>query len=272
MHIPTVLTSLPTWPAAAPPTTTTAITASSTLPCNGHPSLCARQYSNISFIGTHNSAFVGSLHDPRVNQQLSMTAQLDAGIRFLQAQTHVLEPLGQVKMCHTHCYIKDAGSLESYLTTVRTWMEAKGHEREVITLLLVNGDGADVSKFGEVFETTGLAKFAFTPATSSQKLDMQAWPTLGSMIDAGTRLVVFLDARADTLSVPYILDEVRYPPSPLPTLPKLTRKTVHLSLRDPLPLHHLLRARPPRPRHGGGEDVPHEPLRRRRVPWDCYAG
>ena len=50
--------------------------------CNGYADLCSRQYSNITTIGTHDSAFVGEL--PQDNQDISVTAQLDAGIRFLQ--------------------------------------------------------------------------------------------------------------------------------------------------------------------------------------------
>lgn len=53
--------------------------------CNGNAALCDRLYSNISLIGTHDSAFVGDL--PTENQDLSVTDQLNAGIRFLQAQT-----------------------------------------------------------------------------------------------------------------------------------------------------------------------------------------
>jgi hypothetical protein len=33
------------------------------------------------------------------------------------------------------------------------------------------------------------------------------WPTLGSMIDSGKRVVVFMDAGADQATVPFILDE-----------------------------------------------------------------
>src|ERR1700712_480317 len=52
------------------------------LPCNGETSLCNRKYSNVSFIGAHDSAFVGPL--PTQNQDLSVTAQLNGGLRFLQ--------------------------------------------------------------------------------------------------------------------------------------------------------------------------------------------
>lgn len=53
--------------------------------CNGHDELCRRKYSDITFIGTHNSAFVGQL--PVHNHYISVAEQLDLGVRFLQAQT-----------------------------------------------------------------------------------------------------------------------------------------------------------------------------------------
>jgi hypothetical protein len=54
--------------------------------CNGNAALCSRQYPDVSQIGTHDSAFVGSL--PTDNQAVDVTGQLNAGIRFLQAQVY----------------------------------------------------------------------------------------------------------------------------------------------------------------------------------------
>jgi hypothetical protein len=51
--------------------------------CNGHDKLCGRKYSDITMVGSHNSAFVGPL--PQQNQFLSVTDQLNLGVRFLQA-------------------------------------------------------------------------------------------------------------------------------------------------------------------------------------------
>ena len=53
--------------------------------CNGHDELCGRRYSDVTLIGSHNSAFVGD--SPAHNQYVSVTRQLDLGVRFLQAQT-----------------------------------------------------------------------------------------------------------------------------------------------------------------------------------------
>ncbi len=86
--------------------------------CNGNAALCSRAYSSVTQIGTHDSAFVGVL--PTENQQKSVSEQLDAGIRFLQAQTHVLD--GSLQLCHTSCDLLNAGPLTDYLSTIKTWM------------------------------------------------------------------------------------------------------------------------------------------------------
>ena len=170
--------------------------------CNGYAELCSRQYSNVTTVGTHDSAFVGDL--PQDNQDVSVTAQLDAGIRFLQAQSHK-NLLGTLDLCHTSCIEEDAGSVESYLSTVKTWLDA--NPNEVLTILLVNGDNVPVSMFDAAYTSSGLKSYAYIPPISPIAID--AWPTLQELITAGTRLIAFLDAGANA-SVPYILDEFTY--------------------------------------------------------------
>ena len=82
---------------------------SSDVACNGNAALCSRLYSNVTQVGSHDSAFVGIL--PTDNQLVSVTTQLDDGIRFLQAQTHVKDDV--LELCHTSCTELDAGPLTS---------------------------------------------------------------------------------------------------------------------------------------------------------------
>ena len=151
--------------------------------CNGNAALCSRKYSNVTQIGTHDSAFVGSL--PTDNQGVSVTDQLNAGIRFLQAQTHYF--LGTLSLCHTSCFELDAGPVETYLSTIKTWLDS--NPDEVVTLLLTNGDSEPVSTFGAAMVSSGLSEYAYTP---DQHLAISDWPTLQELITAGTRLVMFL--------------------------------------------------------------------------------
>ncbi|KAJ1711220.1 hypothetical protein COH20_000392 [Aspergillus flavus] len=175
--------------------------------CNGQSTFCTRKYSNITQLGAHDSPFVGPL--PQHNQNLEVTEQLDLGIRFLQGQTHkALDNANTIQLCHTSCLLEDAGTLESFLGTVKTWLDS--HPDEVVTLLLTNGDGFPVSRFDEVFTSARIKDYAFVPSSSPDVLAVDSWPTLGDLISTGKRLVVFLDYGADTKSVPYILDEFGY--------------------------------------------------------------
>ncbi|KAI2463322.1 PLC-like phosphodiesterase [Annulohypoxylon bovei var. microspora] len=169
--------------------------------CNGYAELCDRRYSNITYAGAHNSPFVGI--GPSDNQFTSPTDQLNQGIRFLQGQTQ--EKDGSPEMCHTSCILEDAGTLESYLSEIKTWVD--GNPNEVITLLITNPDAIDITKYGDAFTSTGLATYVFTP---DGQLGLDDWPTLAEMISSGTRVVVFMDYNMDTSKVPYILDEFGY--------------------------------------------------------------
>jgi hypothetical protein len=174
--------------------------------CNGSPTFCSRKYSNVSLIGTHDSAFVGSILDPRVNQEESGTQQLEAGIRFLQAQVHDFD--GELSMCHTSCLELYAGSLQQYLEPVKIWLD--GNPNEVITMLLVNGDHNSPADFDAVFSAVGLKDYAFVPASSPATLAFDDWPTYAQIIASGTRLILFLDSGANTTGIPYILPEFSY--------------------------------------------------------------
>lgn len=54
---------------------------------------------------------------------------------------------------------------------------------------------------------TGLTQLTYTPRPADVPLKRDDWPTLGSMIASGRRLVVFLDAGADPTQVASILPE-----------------------------------------------------------------
>lgn len=92
--------------------------------CNGHASYCTTPWSELSEIGTHNSAFHGPL--PSANQDWTVTQQLDAGIRFLQGQSHWEN--NKLQMCHTNCLLYDGGSAVDYLNRIKTWMDVNPNE------------------------------------------------------------------------------------------------------------------------------------------------
>jgi len=176
--------------------------------CNGHAELCGRSYGNVTFAGAHDS-FAASTNPLQLSadQEVNITAQLDLGIRLLQAQSHVND--GVLHFCHTSCALFDGGTVEDYLKTVKTWLD--GNPNEVLTLLFTNPEGQDVQTVWDpIFKSAGMDQLAFVPSTSPNPIKQSDWPTLGEMIDSGKRVVVFMDASVDMTRVPYILDEFQF--------------------------------------------------------------
>ncbi|KAI0812631.1 PLC-like phosphodiesterase [Irpex lacteus] len=151
--------------------------------CNGHAELCDRSYGNVTFLGAHDSfAFSEDPFALARDQEVSITDQLNLGVRLLQAQSHMKD--NTLHFCHTSCALFDGGTVLSYLTTG-------------VSL-------PDVWK--PAFEQSGVAGLAYTPDSVPTK--QSDWPTLGDLISSGKRVIIFLDAGADTdRSVPYILPE-----------------------------------------------------------------
>ncbi|RDB16519.1 hypothetical protein Hypma_002898 [Hypsizygus marmoreus] len=57
--------------------------------CNGHAELCSRSYSNVTFIGAHDSfAFSFDPFALARDQEVDIPTQLGLGVRLLQAQAH----------------------------------------------------------------------------------------------------------------------------------------------------------------------------------------
>lgn len=125
----------------------------------------------------------------------------------MQFQTHRPKSSSSIRLCHTSCDILDVGTLESHLTTVRTWLDA--HPYEVITIILGNENNSagriPAKDYIPPFQRSGILKYIYTPPTSS--LNIAEWPTLASMILANTRVVTLLDYGADQILVPWLLDE-----------------------------------------------------------------
>ncbi|EFX02694.1 hypothetical protein CMQ_2623 [Grosmannia clavigera kw1407] len=169
--------------------------------CNGSPDLCDRLYSNVAYVGSHDSAFVGIL--PTQNQYISVADQLSLGVRFLQAQSH--NKNGVIELCHTTCAEEDAGTLATYLASVKTFLD--DNPNEVVTLLLTNGDSIAIADYGTVFTAAGLDTYAYAPSGTPALAD---WPTLGALISSGKRLIVFMDYHADRTKVDYILSEFTF--------------------------------------------------------------
>ncbi|GAO52628.1 hypothetical protein G7K_6700-t1 [Saitoella complicata NRRL Y-17804] len=174
--------------------------------CNGHASLCSRSYSNITYLGAHNS-YAAVPNSVASNQLVNVTTQLNDGIRLLQNQAHQNNETGSdgvgISLCHTSCDLLDGGTIEEYLTEVVAWLEA--NPDEVITILWVNSDNLSPSLYATVYESTNLSAYTYSPPTSLTTLS--DLPTLSSLIGNNTRVITFMDSNADASIVDYILPE-----------------------------------------------------------------
>ena len=166
--------------------------------CNGYRDLCDRQYSNVTFAASHNAAFVG---DGLAHNQLQTPEQgLDMGIRYFTTPVHIGE--GEIRQCHSDCGLLDAGPLVDIVVTLKTWLDE--HPREVVTLLIGNGDDAiPIEDFMPIFKEAKAEKITFKPGG---KLKKKEWPTLKEMIDKDERLVVFMGRKDSFLYLPIFPD------------------------------------------------------------------
>ncbi|TFK19855.1 PLC-like phosphodiesterase [Coprinopsis marcescibilis] len=176
--------------------------------CNGSPLLCDRKYSNVTFLGSHDS-FADSPHWYAISrtQEVPLEAQMKMGVRLLQAQSHMYN--GQLHFCHTTCGLFDGGTVEAYLLKVKKFLDE--NPTEIFTFIWTNPKFLSIDEvFKPLFEKTGMDKYAYIPPRPI--MTRGDWPTLREMIDTGKRLVVFIDKNADKPKNPekeYILPQFK---------------------------------------------------------------
>ena len=173
-----------------------------TQPCNSYVEFCTRKYSNITYVGCHNSPFVRPGNSGS-NQELPVEDQLEDGVRFLQAQiqwpTNGTEP----HFCHTSCDLLDAGPINEWLAKVANWVDK--HPYDVVTILLGNGNYSDPSLYVPFIEKSGITKYIYN--APYLPMGLNDWPTLEDMVLRGQRVVMFLDYSANQTKYPWLLDE-----------------------------------------------------------------
>lgn len=100
-------------------------------------------------------------------------------------------------------------------TKVADPLEHLGHSDPlslVVTLLIVNSDNLAATQFASVFVAAGVDSISYSPQSAS--LPASGWPTLGTLIDARTRLVTFLSTTANFAAAPYLIDGEHSTPHP----------------------------------------------------------
>ena len=171
--------------------------------CNGYTDFCGRKYSNITYVVAHNSPF-HIAHNEASNQVYDVITQLNDGVRGIQSETHYVNET--VMLCHTSCDELNAGTLEQYLVKVKSWLDY--NRNEVITILLGNEDFIEPGNYTAPVTNAGLLDYIYIPPT--QPMDIDDWPTLGSMILSNKRVVMMLAYDANQKKVPWLLDMWSY--------------------------------------------------------------
>lgn len=178
--------------------------------CNNSPDLCSKSYSSIAHLGAHDSPFLrdASTGDSTSgNQYFNSSVQLSAGVRMLTAQVH--KSSTEWHLCHTSCDLLDAGLLSTWLAEIKSWMDS--NPNDVVSVLLVNSDNASPAELATEFTSSGITKYSYTPPSTSSA--PTTWPTLQTLISAGTRLMTFvasLDQSTIDSTNSYLMDEFTF--------------------------------------------------------------
>lgn len=144
--------------------------------CNGSPSLCSRRLDQVVFATTHNSMSSAADDWFGPNQQFGIERQLADGVRAMMWDTHWDD--GVLHLCHGLCGLGSI-PLSEALGTLRAFLEGNPHE---VVVLLIE-DQTPVAETSAAFEESGLGPYLAILSTD-------ALPTLDTLIDAGTRLIV----------------------------------------------------------------------------------
>lgn len=152
-------------------------------PCNGAAALCESPYDATTFAVTHASMASSEAFWDFPAQRRGIRQQLDDSIRGLMLEVH--DYGGKPTLCLHDC---DEGraALGAELGHVRSFLD--DNPREVVTLFVDNHvAAADVAA---AFDAADLGRYLYEELP-------EPWPTLGALIDRGTRLVVFVQDAED---------------------------------------------------------------------------
>jgi hypothetical protein len=152
-------------------------------PCNAWEELCDVAYDDVSFPVAHAAmANTASFWDFPA-QRKPLRTQLDDSIRGLMLEVHLED--GELSLCFHDC-AEGRGDLLSELRHVREFLD--DNPREVVTLLVDNR--APAEEFAAVAAAAGLDAYLFSAEVTA------GWPTLGELVEDGTRLVIFVQDAA----------------------------------------------------------------------------
>ncbi|KAF7723725.1 hypothetical protein EC973_001701 [Apophysomyces ossiformis] len=167
--------------------------------CNGHPDLCSRPYNNVTYLVTHDSYAYGL--NVAATQSVPIIKQLEDGVRGLKFSA---VPIGkEIHLCHTFCAILDSGPAKDTLNELARWLQK--NPTEVVTIMWNNLYDVEATVLANAYSQSSIMPYVYTHPNLSQP-----WPTLQDMIDAGKRVVNFIDSQANVEEIPWLMYQFSY--------------------------------------------------------------
>ena len=167
--------------------------------CNGMDILCDRTYDTVTFPETHNAfaTHEDGIWYPASNHATGFQAQWDAGMRAFMLDTHYANLDERVEEGVRFCHGDDSrgfspcvyGSVEPKEWLDALYEEMVEHSDDVVTLLIENYVEADHLR--ATLNSSIPEDWWFVHEYNT------TWPTLGDMIRADTRLVIFWEQGAN---------------------------------------------------------------------------
>jgi hypothetical protein len=150
--------------------------------CNGSAALCDKTWDDVTLLGTHNSmsALHASFGAP--NQRLSISEQLDFGVKALLIDTYLPDDSDDVLLCHGTCAFGST-PLSTALDLVNRHLE--DNAGDVLELLVE--DHAPTDAFAAAVRAAGLEPRVITHVAG------EPWPTLRELVDDDTRLFITVE-------------------------------------------------------------------------------
>ncbi len=153
--------------------------------CNGFSDLCDRGFDEVAHPTTHNAMSNAEEGWLGPNQNLSITHQLEDGVRGLMLDSWYFGP--QTVLCHggdiVPCDVAGMKPLADGLAEITDFLDT--HPDEVVSIIF------------ESYITEADTETAFVAADLLRYVHVQpaatAWPTLRELLEADTRLVVLTD-------------------------------------------------------------------------------
>lgn len=148
--------------------------------CNGSALLCNKTYNNVAFLTTHNSFNSEEGNFSLPNQNFNIVTQLNNGVRALMLDVY---DNGGIPMVYHGSAILGSNPLIDYLNQIHLFLS--DNTNEIVTIILECY--TDANSIENVINQSGLNSFLYTHDS------INSWPTLQTMINNNTRLVIFSD-------------------------------------------------------------------------------